>query len=223
MIRKGAACKPMESYKRFIQNHVELSEEEWLLFRSRLKTKRLKKGDAIRFRNDIWSQLYFIADGLIRSYLVNKKGKEFTRHFHFNTSESDILNLFVVDYTSFIDQVPSSVGFEVMEDSVLYVLERADAHRMYAMSAKWERYGRRVAEIAYIRKTALYEELLINDAKQRYINLRNSMVEWIHKVPQYHIATFLGITPVTLSRIKKEVEAEEDMSGQQVAPIKKSV
>ena len=198
----------MESYKQFIQKHVELSEEEWKLFHSKLKIKQLQKGEIIHFSDNVWTQLYFIASGLIRSFLINHKGKDFTRHFHFNTKESNILNLFVVDYTSFIDQVPSVVGFEVLEDSLLYVLEHSDAQHMYTMSAKWERYGRRVAEIAYIRKTALYEELLINDAKQRYINLRSSMTEWIHNVPQYHIATFLGVTPVTLSRIKREVEAE---------------
>ena len=195
----------MESYKNFIQKHIELTNEEWDLFSSKLSVKHLKKAESIYFKNDIWDKLYFISEGLIRSYLINDKGQEYTRHFHFNTEESDILNLFVIDYKSFINQVPSTVLFEVLEDSKLYVLDRKIAYKMYSMSAKWERYGRRVAEIAYIRKTDLYEELLLNDAKTRYLKLVSNMSQWIQKVPQYYIASFLGISPVTLSRIKKEV------------------
>jgi CRP-like cAMP-binding protein len=195
----------MESYKNFIQKHIELTDEDWRLFSSHLKVKYLKKGEGIYFDNNIWDKLYFISSGLVRSYLINDHGQEFTRHFHFNSKESDILNLFIVDYKSFINQVPSSVLFEVLEDSKLYVLDRDIAYKMYSKSAKWERYGRRVAEIAYIRKTEMYEEILLYNTKTRYKNLLSNMQELIHKVPQYHIASFLGISPVTLSRIKKEI------------------
>lgn len=198
----------MQTYKDFIHKHINLEEEDWNLFQSRMEIRHFKKGDIISYQDDIWTELLYINSGFIRSYIINDSGQEFTRHFHFNTKESDILNLFVVDYTSFIDQVPSSTGFEVMEDAEVSVLKHADAQLMYGLSQKWERYGRRMAELAYIRKSSLYEELLITNAKQRYISLITTMDEWFNKVPQYHLATYLGITPVSLSRIKKEVELE---------------
>ena len=195
----------MQKVKDFIFKNIGISSEEWKLLEKFMKIKHYKKGDLITFKNDIWTDVLFINSGLIRSYIINNKGKDFTRQFYFNTKESSIANLFAIDFTSVLINTPSNRGFEVLADSEVVHIPKKELFHLYDDYKAWEHIGRKVAEFAYIDMEAYYNSLLTITPKDRYINLEQTMSELLNITPQYHIATFLGITPVSLSRIKKEV------------------
>ena len=195
----------MQTFREFVDTKIGISDEEWELLESSMKINHYKKGEIISFKDNIWTDIIYINSGLIRSYIINDKGKDFTRQLYFNTNESDTANLFVIDYTSMLTQTPSHRGFEVLADSEVFVFSRENIYTLYDSYKKWEHIGRIMAELAYINMDTYYYGLLTRNAKERYIHLKKTMSGLINDTPQYHIATYLGITPVSLSRIKKEL------------------
>lgn len=199
----------MQTLREFIERNVSINDKEWALLNSFIKTHHYKKEDSINFKNNIWTNFIYINSGLIRSYIINEEGKEFTRQFHFNTKESSIGNLFAVDLTSLLSQTPSCRIFEVLEDSEVFIFSKQDLNKLFNSSEKWRKIGHIVTELSYVSMDTYYNNLLTKNTKSRYLELLQSMSELIKKVPQYHIASYLGITPVTLSRIKKEITETE--------------
>jgi len=141
--------------------------------------------------------------GLIRSFITNNEGKEFTRQFYFNSNEANIGNLFVTDLRKLLTQKPSSQVFEVLEDCELEVFSHDDITSLYHQNHMWEKLGRIFIQLAYIQMDEYYCTLLTHTPKEHYIKLKKYMPNLCKRLPQYHIASFLGVSPVTLSRIKQ--------------------
>jgi len=196
----------MPTLKEFVNHYVALGNKEWELLASRIETHHFKKGETIQFSDDIWSTLYYINSGLIRSYILGSTGKEATRQLHFNNENATILNLIVVDYVSMVKQTHSLIGFEVLQDCELIAIPKGTVDMIRASSNQWEKLSRMLLESAYIESTAFYQKMINHSARENYQDLLENMPHLIGLVPQYHLATFIGVTPVTLSRIKKEME-----------------
>ena len=196
----------MQIIRDFLEAHVKVSNEEWELLASKIKVHHYKKGDVITYKDNIWTDFIYINRGLIRSFIINEKGKDFTRQFYFNTEESTIAHLFVVDFTSILTQAPSSREFEVLEDSEVLIFSKKTIYDLYGKSSKWEHIGRIISESSYLDMDNYYQSLLTQSTKERYVHLTKTMSKLIEKVPQYHVASYLGITPVSLSRIKKSLK-----------------
>jgi len=195
----------MQTMKEFIQKYIYLNEEQLNQMDYITNTKYYKKGEIISFDDDIWTKYIFINTGLIRSYIINDEGKDFTKQFYFNTSQSHIGNLFVIDFKSLLTQTPSNYGFEVLEDSQVTVFSKEDLDRLCTKSQIHRDIFSKMSNLAYLTTTEYSDTLLTQSIKKRYIKLRKKMSTIINKIPQYHIATFLGVTPVTLSRIRREL------------------
>ena len=195
----------MLPFKKFIDNNIGVSNKEWSLLEKELIIRTYKKGENICFKNDIWTDVMYINYGMVRSYIINDEGKDFTRQFYFNTTESRTANLFVLDLNSFTTQLPSNRLFEVLTDCEVIVFSRKTLYELYEKYKKWELIGRKMAEFAYIDMDLFYYNLLTKTPKERYIYLQKTMSNLLDDVPQYHIASYLGITPVSLSRIKKSL------------------
>jgi CRP-like cAMP-binding protein len=193
----------MLTFRDFINNNIGVNDTEWQMLEEKLTIKQYKKGEIISFKNDIWTSVMYINSGIVRSYIMNEHGKDFTRQFYFNTPESRTANLFVVDLSSLTTQLPSNRTFEVLSESEVIIFSRKDLYNLYETYKKWEFIGRRMAELAYIDMDLFYFNLLTKTPKERYKYLKSTMSSLINEVPQYHIASYLGITPISLSRIKK--------------------
>jgi len=197
----------MQTLRDFIEKQVDISDETWELLNASIQVHHYKKGDIIYFKDNIWTDFIYINSGMIRSYIINEEGKDFTRQFHFNTKESNIGNVFATDLSSLLKQTPSHRGFEALEDSEVLIFSKENLNKLFKSSMKWGEIGRIVTEMSYISIDTYYLNLLTKSTKDRYSLLRKDMRELIENVPQYHVATYLGVTPVTLSRIKKELES----------------
>jgi len=191
-----------KNYRAFIEKYVSLNFLEWNLFKSKVKIKRYKKGQTIHHIGDICTKLAFINSGLARAYIIGEDGKDYTWSIFFNDENSHMTNLFVVDYDSFTNQTESNLSIEAIEDCELFIIDYIDIQFMYDKLKKGERFGRLMAQEAYsyLHKMAIDRQL--KTAKERFDEFMQKTPYLLDKVPQYHIATFLGITPQHLSRLK---------------------
>ncbi len=188
-----------------MDKYVSLNMIEWTLFKSKLKKFQYKKGEIIHYAGDVCTKLMFINNGIIRAYIIDENGKDYTWNICFNDTNSKMTNVYAVDYDSFINQNESKISFEVLEDCELLSLTYNDLQFLYNNSKKGEKFGRLMAELAYSHTHNAAINRLTKTAKERFEDFRNQTPYLLDKVPQYHIATYLGITPQSLSRLKKEL------------------
>ena len=198
----------MNTYRTFLERYIHIDSQEWQLIQSQLKLKEFKKGEIIHYEGDICNELLFLKTGIIRAYTMDIKAKDFTWYIYFNDATSNPLNIHVVDYASFIDREASRLSFEVLEDAKCISIHHKDIELFYSIDNKWQIIGRKMAELAYSHvhhKVLSYQTL---SAKERYIDFIKTSAYLLDKVPQYHIASYLGIAPQSLSRIKTQLDSQ---------------
>lgn len=196
-------------YKEFIQRYISVNILEWKIFTSKLSIKKFKKNETILYQGDVCKELYFINSGLVRAYILDENGKDFTWTIYFNDQNSHVTNLFVVDYQSFLEQKPATIYIEALEDTELVCVSFKDVQFLYNNFKKWERFGRMMSEAAYSYLHKQTIERQCKSADERFLLFVQESPHLLEKVPQYHIATLLGITPQHLSRLKKRINISE--------------
>jgi len=191
-------------YKKFIEKYINITASEWELYKSKMHIVHYPKGQIIHYAGDVCNKISFIASGLVRSYIIDEDGKDYTWNIMFNDKNAKTNNLFVVDYYSFITRNKSIVNIEVIEDCVLLAIEYNDVKNLHTILQKEEKFSRIMSEIAYAN---LYEKIIdrqMKTSEERFDTFMHTTPYLLDKVPQYHIATYLGMTPQYFSQLKKE-------------------
>ncbi len=175
-----------------------LTDEEWDLFASRLEHKFIKKGDMVLREGDVENYLSFIVSGSVRHYVYDEKCDEISVAFCSGNS-------FCSSYNSFIRQTPSLLSIQALEDIELWRMSYVNLQELYACSHTGERLGRINAELYLCEKEEREIMLLTMTAQERYLHLLKNNPKLLDLVKLEHIATYLGITPQSLSRIRRSV------------------
>lgn len=196
-------------YKNFLDQYVSLSLLEWQLFKSKLKHSTHTKGEIIHYAGDVCQKLSFINSGIVRAYIIDDKGKDYTWSISFNDENADVSNVYIVDYDSFVQKNESKLSFEVLEACELLSIDYEDLQTLYKYSKKGEQLGRIMAELAYSHVHNITMNRLTQTASKRFETFVKNTPYLLEKVPQYHIATYLGITPQSLSRLKRELQSKQ--------------
>lgn len=191
--------------KKYLLCTTNLQEKEWDRIKGSLTVKIYKKGEIIHQQGDPLNKVLFINSGLARSHLMDSEGREFTWSIHFNDKESKIENLFIIDFASFIRSSPSQIHFEAVEDTEVVEIKKEDLKLWYQESLYWANVGRILAESAYCFTRDRSFSLLSKTATERYKLLMDETPSFLNRGSQYHIASYLGVTPQSLSRIRKEL------------------
>jgi CRP-like cAMP-binding protein len=194
----------MKYLKKLITKYIKIEEKEWLELTSKFKRIDVKKGEVISNAGDIFNNFYFIKSGLARSYFTDINGKDFTWQIYFRGKSKYGLNNFMDDSVSYYENEPSMLNFEALEHSIFYVISLKDMDNFLNKSdKKWERLARIWLHDTYF--SATYKRvlsLMSEDVQNRYERLLLEYPDIFKKVKSYHIATFLGIAPQTLSKLK---------------------
>ncbi len=140
--------------------------------------------------------ILFLAQGLLRSYYISPKGEEVNKHFFLAGSLAAPL-------TSLVTKEPSPVYIGALEPSRLLQARYQDILRLYQQYPNLNKIGRVAVELAWIAKERRETQLIMLDAKARYRAFQDEYPGLEQRIPQYQIASYLGITPVQLSRIRK--------------------
>lgn len=188
----------MNELHQLLKELLNLTESEWLYFNTKLKRKEFKAKTLMIKEGAVAHYLYFIESGLLRTYHL-QAGKEITTYFACDKQ-------FISTYASFISQTASFEILETIEDSVVYALSYHDLTQLYTESRKFEKLGRILAEKNYLCVLDRVFTMQTKTAKQKYLDFIESYDKKIVlSVPQHQIASFLGIAPESLSRVRKEI------------------
>ena len=175
---------------------IKISEEEAEKFMGLCYRKSFKKKYLLSDDDEYINEVYFIEQGILRVKIVDLEGKEHTTHFA-------IENQFIADYNAFLTQKKSRYQLEAMENTRVVVIPRTAIEWGYTNLREGEKLGRLIAEYYFIYLDTRIQHLYTLSPIERY-RLMSEIFPNIHnRIPQHMIASYLGITPIHLSRIKK--------------------
>ena len=188
----------MNELKTLLQSIASLSDKEFEDSKSYFHIVNLKKGELLLEKGTVCKQMSFVNQGSLRTFYVNNKAEEITHCFRTEGT-------FVSAYRSFILQEPSVLSIIALEEVELIGIDYNQLQKLYLTCMAWQKIGRLLAERAYIEMEDYASVLNNESAKEKYLRLLKEQPEILQKSNLEHIATYLGVTRRTLSRIRQEI------------------
>lgn len=173
------------------------SEKDWDIILTKLVRQEFPKKHILSTAGQTENYLNFIESGVARFY-IPKEENDVTFNIVFDTG-------FLSAYDSFLTQTPSTYNIETLTDTVLWRMTYNDLQAIYKETEFGNVIGRQAGEELFLKKQKRELELLNLTAEQRYINLFSEQPQLLQKVPLKYIASFIGVTPQGLSRIRKRI------------------
>jgi len=186
-----------DSLRQLLNTLAPFSQEELEKSLPLFRPVRLAKNEFFNSAGRISLRLGFLVNGLLRSF-YNLQDKETTTFF-------ELPGEIAVDLKSFVQRKPSIETIQAITDSQLLVISRRELYMLYEQNWKWQQVGRLLVESAYFRMEDRSIFLQTHSAHDRYARFLAEYPEVVKQAPLYQVASFLGISPETLSRIRKTV------------------
>jgi CRP-like cAMP-binding protein len=180
-----------------ITNKIELTPEEFEHITTFFIPKKLRKKQYFLQAGDVCRYTAFVNKGCLRSYTVDDAGKEYVMQF----APED---WWISDQGSLRGSKPSKLNIDALEDSELLLLTKDSMATLLEESAAFERYTMVLLENKAIDSDERMSGMLSQSAEQRYAAFESKYASLMQRVPQHLIASFIGITPETLSRLRKQ-------------------
>jgi len=193
-----------EKYKNLLvhlQQKIKLTDEEKSILVSKLKLRTYLKNQYIVQGGDVYKNQTFVTDGKVRTFYLDDNGNEHIVAF-------GIENWWVGDICSFATQTPAEFNTQCLEKTTVIQISFDDMQLLYREVPKLERYFRLVIQSAYGNMSKRVVRNHSMSAKDRYLLFTESYPEITQRVPQYMIASYLGITKEFLSTIRKQLTNE---------------
>ena len=181
-----------------IKRYVSLNEEDEKQFVSIVRTTKIKRRQFIVQPNFTCSHQTYILKGAFRSYFVNNEGTEHTIQF-------GIEDWFISDFNSYVSQSPASLFVEALEDSIVQQISYEDVENLCDKNPKFDRFFRLVAQKSFAFSQRRILSNLGKSAEERYIEFLTLYPSIVQRVPQYTLASYLGMSAEFLSKIRKRI------------------
>ncbi|MCB0854699.1 MAG: Crp/Fnr family transcriptional regulator [Bacteroidetes bacterium] len=179
-----------------------LSKEEADAIANSMQTKTLKKGEYLLREGQIATSTYFILEGCVREYILNE-GEEKTTNFF--TEEQWAISL-----NNFSPQSPATHNWVCVEDTTVVVGDEQQAQALFKDFPRFETISRTILEAAFAEQKDALTSYYTDTPEQRYLKLLESRPSLLQRIPQYHLASYIGVKPESLSRIKKRIASENN-------------
>lgn len=181
-----------------IQNKVSLTEEEKTELQSFFSVKKLKKKQYLLQEGNVCKCLSFVNKGLLKSYFIDEKGGENINMFAFE-------GWWISDFKSFINQEKAVLNIDAVEETELLMITLEDYDKLMLKIPVMDRYFRILYQNSLVTKD--YRLIASNSytAEEKYLQLVQKNPEMIKRVPHNLIASYLGLAPETISRIRKKI------------------
>ena len=187
----------MNEIRKFIDEISPMTDSDWELFSSKLQEVKLQKNTTVLKIGKIENYLSFISKGIVRLYIPGEES-DLTFGFVFD-------NEFVTAYDSFLTQSASLYQIETLTDTILWRISNSDLQEVYEKTTTGNIIGRKMAENMFLIKSKRELSLLSKTAEERYLNLFTDRPKLLKHIPLKYIASYIGVTPQALSRIRKRI------------------
>ncbi len=165
---------------------------------SLIRFKELKKGDTIAKIGEIPNDVYVLKSGVVRSFYTDEKGKEYIRHIFTPFRATGALGALILDK-------PSRLSYDCLSNCELYAINFKEFKELTKKDKELSNLYSSILEIIFLTLESKIYDLSVLNATERYLKLKKQIPDIENLIPQYHIASYLNITPVQLSRIRKEI------------------
>lgn len=186
----------MDNFKLFLDTFFPIQQKTWDVMMPFFSIRELKKGDFFSREGQIAKELAFLNSGVVRAFYTSQTGKEYTKRFF--TSPS-----IIGSYSSLITETPSLYSQQALTTCNIFVANYKQVLELYDAHLDLERLARKFAENSFVFNEIKELEVVLLDATERYFRFKKEYPDLEEIIPQYHIASYLGISPTQLSRIRK--------------------
>ena len=188
----------MQSILQNIAKHVSLTNEEEILFLSKIETKQYKAKTILLSSGEIADSTYFVNSGILRSFNINDNIIEHVLHFACE-------GWWIGDMYSYISEKPGNLFIEVLEDAELVIISKENHEILYKEIPKLERFFRILAENSLVAHQERLMDNLSLSAEERFEKMCKKYPSLIQKVAQKHLASYIGVTPEFFSKMKSRL------------------
>lgn len=187
-----------ELLKKHINRRVHLTDEEFNICTKFFVSKNLKKHQFLLNEGDVCRYLGFVNSGCLREYSIDSKGIEHIIQFA-------IEDWWISDLHSFLSGMPATYNIDALQDCEILLLNKSAREELLNGCPKMERFFRLLIEANSVASQQRISDSLSASAEERYLKFIKTYPKLFEQVPQNQIASYLGITPQSLSRIRKEL------------------
>lgn len=187
-----------DSILTYIDRHITLTDQETEIFKPLTRIKSVRKGQFVVEQGEISQYENFVVQGCLRCYHVDREGKEHIVQFA-------VEDWWISDLQSFLTQSPAHFSVDAIEPSILVQIGYNDLQELYRKIPKFERFFRLIIQNAFVASQKRVISTFSRDAEQRYLEFRNRYPDIENRVPQYMVASYLGISPEFLSKIRQRL------------------
>lgn len=189
---------PMDDLISALKQYVSLNHDDTELIKNLFAIKELKKTESLIKPGNICNHFAFINKGLFKHSIIDNTGEE--KIIYFSSDQE-----FVCDYESFIGRAKSKKSITAIEDTTITYITYDNMQHFYGNVSTGERFGRLYLEKIYNKVINHIISMHTDSAEQIYLNFLSSYQHIQMRIPQYLIASFVGVTPQSLSRIRKKL------------------
>jgi len=187
----------MQNFINHIKKHVSLTADEIDMLSSCIKIKEFKKKEFLLEEGQVCKANYFVENGLLRMFYFNNKGIEQITHFALE-------NWWLADYMSYIMQAPGKFYIQAIEKSQVVLIEHHKQEDMFKKLPQLERYFRITTQRAYAAAQMRIKYHHDYSKEENYRSFVSLFPEFVQRIPQYMLASYLGLTPEYLSELRKK-------------------
>lgn len=188
----------MDALFNYFNQILPMSETEVEEVTPFLKTRTVSKDECLLNENQVCTFLTFIKVGSFRSYYVNSEGRSINMMLN---SENE----FISNYDSFITQSPSNIFIQAIEESEVILIYKKDLDKLLEHSLYWNKLGKLLVESIFIIAKNRLESMIYKTPEERYLDLVAHFPNFLERFSLTDIASFIGVTPQSLSRIRARI------------------
>ena len=186
----------MKDLLKTINSIVSLSDNENKQLQNALQPLTLKKGEVFLKQGTTVNQIALVASGSLEMFTIDALGNERTLDFIFAQS-------FATDYVSYLNNTPSEMNIRALKKTEIYIIEKIELDALFDSSINFSKLGRVITEQFFTEFAKRIRDNFL-PPEQRYHKLVEDKPEWIQEIPQYKIASFLGISAEWLSKLRSK-------------------
>ena len=184
----------MDKLRDFLEQYITISDEDWVIIKQKVKSANGSNGQTLTAPLDIENNLYFLTEGVVRLYF-SAENKDITLNIGFPSS-------FISVYTSFLTRENSDFTLESLTAFSCYYFTHSDLDYIYEHTTCGQELGRILTERIFLYLSQRENSFLLKSPTERYLDLFQEQPWLIQEIPQKYLASYIGVTPQALSRIR---------------------